>query len=146
MGLNRPEMPAEIIAERALQLCGSNFRLHGRSADHGLDCIGLVAQCLAAADVSCEVPTGYSIRGGSAEQIVAVMERAGFIVLSRDVGHDKIPLCEGDIVLARPSPVQWHLMVRVSDGFVHAHAGLGRVVFTPGPAPWPVIKLFRILA
>ena len=53
---------AETIAEMAMQLCGSDFRLHGRSADHGLDCIGLAAQCLAAADIPCEVPTGYSVR------------------------------------------------------------------------------------
>lgn len=130
---------AETIAEMAMQLCGSDFRLHGRSADHGLDCIGLAAQCLSAADVSCEVPTGYSVRGGSIEQIAAVMEQAGFACLPDDT-----PLCEGDIVLARPSPVQWHLMVRAEGGFVHAHAGLGQVVFTPGPAQWPITKIFRI--
>ncbi|MGI9361148.1 MAG: peptidoglycan endopeptidase [Parasphingorhabdus sp.] len=130
---------AETIAEMAMQLCGSDFRLHGRSADHGLDCIGLAAQCLAAADIPCEVPTGYSVRGGSAEQIVAVMEQVGFTGLPNDR-----PLHEGDIVLARPSPVQWHLMVRAEGGFVHAHAGLGQVVFTPGPAPWPIAKIFRL--
>src|SRR5690606_25568901 len=130
---------AEIIAEMALQLCGSDFRLHGRSADHGLDCIGLTAQCLAAADVPCEVPTGYSVRGGSAEQIEAVMQQAGFTGLPGDA-----PLHEGDIVLARPSPVQWHLMVSTAGGFVHAHAGLGQVVFTPGAAPWPITKIFRL--
>lgn len=130
---------AEIIAEMAMQLCGSDFRLHGRSADHGLDCIGLAAQCLAAADVSCEVPTGYSVRGGSIAQIAAVMEQAGFACLPDDA-----VLHEGDIVLARPSPVQWHLMVRAEGGFVHAHAGLGQVVFTPGPAQWPITKIFRM--
>lgn len=136
MKTDRPSM----IAEMALQLCGSDFRLHGRSADHGLDCIGLAAQCLGAADISCDVPTGYSIRGGSAAQIEEVMLLAGFAALSADAA-----LREGDIALARPSPVQWHLMVKTDGGFVHAHAGLGQVVFTPGPPQWPIAKIFRIL-
>lgn len=128
------------IAEMALQLCGTDFRLHGRSADHGLDCVGLTAQCIDAADLTCEIPTGYSIRGGSVEQISEVMTLAGFAVVPRDD-----PLCEGDIVLVRPSPIQWHLMVRTEGGFVHAHAGLGQVVFTPGDPQWPIDAIFRIL-
>ncbi|QTD57780.1 peptidoglycan endopeptidase [Parasphingorhabdus cellanae] len=124
----------------ALQLCGTDFRLHGRSAEHGLDCIGLAAQCLGAADMAYDVPTGYSIRGGSIAQIAEVMTLAGFAALPRDE-----PLCEGDIVLVRPSPIQWHLMVRTEGGFVHAHAGLGEVVFTPGEAQWPLEAIFRIL-
>lgn len=132
---SRPAM----IAEMALQLCGTDFRLHGRDAEYGLDCIGLAAQCLGAADVACAVPTGYSIRAGSAEQITEVMTRAGFAALPRDE-----PLCEGDIILVRPSPIQWHLMIKAGGGFVHAHAGLGQVVFTLGAAPWPIENIFRI--
>ncbi len=129
-----------IIAEMALQLCGTDFRLHGRSADHGLDCIGLAAQCLGAADMACDVPNGYSIRGGSAEQISEVMKLAGFDAVSPNEA-----LREGDIALARPSPIQWHLMIKTEGGFVHAHAGLGQVVFTPGPTQWPIEQIFRIL-
>lgn len=129
-----------MIADMALQLCGTDFRLHGRSAEHGLDCIGLAAQCLGAADVACDVPTGYALRGGSAEQISQVMTRAGFTAVPPSE-----PLREGDILLVRPSPVQWHLMVKTEGGFVHAHAGLGQVVFTPGQAQWPMEQIFRIL-
>ncbi|GAA0488428.1 hypothetical protein GCM10009096_34200 [Parasphingorhabdus litoris] len=128
-----------MIAEMALQLCGSDFRLHGRSADHGLDCIGLAAQCLAAAGIQCDIPTGYSIRSGSVEQIEEAMSLAGFTALSP--GN---PEQEGDIILVRPSPIQWHLMVKTEDGFVHAHAGLGQVVFTPGATQWPIEKIFRL--
>ncbi|MEP2103206.1 MAG: peptidoglycan endopeptidase [Parasphingorhabdus sp.] len=128
-----------MIAEMALQLCGADFRLHGRSPDHGLDCIGLAAQCLDAADMTCDIPTGYSIRGGSAEQIEDVMTLAGFAALAPDEAPK-----EGDIVLVKPSPIQWHLMVKTEGGFVHAHAGLGQVVFTPGSAQWPIEKIFRI--
>ncbi len=132
---DRPAM----IAEVALALCGTNFRLHGRSAEHGLDCIGMAAECLSAADMDCDVPTGYSIRSGSAEQISEVMTRAGFTAM-----QPREPLREGDIALARPSPVQWHLMIRTDCGFVHAHAGLGKVVLTPGEAQWPIEMVFRI--
>lgn len=128
------------IAEMALQLCGTDFHLHGRRADHGLDCIGLAAQCLGAADVICDVPTGYSIRGGSVAQISAVMTQAGFTAVPPSES-----LREGDIVLTRPGALQWHLMVKTDGGFVHAHAGLGQVVFTPGEAPWPIKQIFRIL-
>lgn len=135
---------SSMMAEMALQLCGTDFRLHGRSADHGLDCIGVAAQCLGAADMACDVPTGYSIRGGSAEQISEVMMQAGFAAVPPDKMAGE-PLREGDIVLARPSPVQLHLMVRTEGGFVHAHAGLGQVVFAPGAAPWPIEQIFRLL-
>lgn len=128
------------IARMAVQLCGTDFRLHGRSVDYGLDCIGLAAQCLGAADMTCDIPNGYSIRGGSAEQISEVMTLAGFTALPQST-----PLCEGDIALARPSPVQWHLMIKTEGGFVHAHAGLGQVVFTPGPSQWPIEHIYRIL-
>ncbi len=128
-----------MIAEVALELCGTKFRLHGRNAEHGLDCVGLAARCLSATDLVCDVPNGYSIRGGSAEQISEVMILAGFLALPSGE-----PLREGDIALVRPSPVQWHLMVRTHCGFVHAHAGLGKVVLTPGEAQWPIETVFRI--
>ncbi|WP_422344857.1 peptidoglycan endopeptidase [Parasphingorhabdus sp.] len=129
-----------MIAEMALQLCGTDFRLHGRSAEHGLDCIGLTAQCLSAAELACDVPTGYSIRGGSLEQITGVMTLAGFTALA-----PAEPMHEGDVILVRPSPVQWHLMIKTDGGFVHAHAGLGRVVHMPGDAQWPIEAIFRML-
>ena len=109
------------MADKAIALCGAPFCLHGRDEDSGLDCIGLAEQCLIAARFDCDVPNGYSIRGGS------------------DSG-----LCEGDIILARPSPVQWHFLIRAGDGFVHAHAGLGKVVYSPGAAPWPIAAIFRL--
>ena len=32
---------------------------------------------------------------------------------------------------------------RTDRGFVHAHAGIGRVVETPGEPEWPVIGTYR---
>ncbi len=128
-----------MIAKMAMELCGTKYRLHGRNAEHGLDCVGLAARCLSSADLVCDVPNGYSMRGGSAQQISEVMTLAGFFVLPSGAR-----LREGDIALVRPGPVQWHLMIRTDCGFVHAHAGLGKVVLTPGEAQWPIEMVFRI--
>ena len=128
------------MADKAISLCGSPFCLHGRDEGSGLDCIGLAEQCLIAARFACDVPNVYSIRGGSERMIAAFMAEAGFERFPPDA-----ELCEGDIVLARPSPVQWHFLIRAGDGFVHAHAGLGKVVHCPGAAPWPIAAIFRLV-
>jgi hypothetical protein len=39
---------------------------------------------------------------------------------------------------------QLHLAVRTSHGFVHAHAGIRRVVETPGMPEWPMIGVYRM--
>ena len=127
------------MAEKAMSLCGAQFRLHGRDAETGLDCIGLADQCLFAADVDCGAPNGYSIRGGSEASIYEFMANIGFIRF-----EPVTPLCEGDIVLVRPSPIQWHFLIRAQDGFVHAHAGLGKVAYCPGESPWPIVSIFRL--
>lgn len=128
------------MADKAMSLCGSQFRLHGRDEEGGLDCIGLADQCLLAADVDCRAPNGYSIRGGSEGAINEFMANIGFERFA-----PATRLCEGDIVLVKPSPVQWHFLIRAKDGFVHAHAGLGKVVFCPGDPPWPIVWIFRLM-
>ena len=127
------------VAKKALSLCGAEFRLHGRDVEQGLDCVGLAEQCLHAADAVDGVPNGYSIRGGSEEAINAFMASTGFERFAPATA-----LCEGDLVLVRPSPVQLHFMIRAQNGFVHAHAGLGKVVFCPGDPPWPIVAIFRL--
>ena len=49
----------------------------------------------------------------------------------------------GDLVLLKSGPAQCHLAVMTAAGFVHAHAGVGRVVETPGPSPWPVLAIWE---
>lgn len=128
------------LADEALLLCGVDFRLHGRDADNGVDCVGLADLCVSAAGLNCDVPTGYSIRGGDIATVVNVMEQAGFKkILSKDAPR------EGDLILVRPSPAQLHLMICTQGGFVHAHAGLRKVVFSPGPCPWPIFQIFRFV-
>ncbi|WP_430416101.1 peptidoglycan endopeptidase [Parasphingorhabdus sp.] len=137
--MNATARPAQLLAETARQSCGCNFRLHGRDPQLGLDCIGLVEHCVKAAGRDIIAPNGYAIRQGQPRQFAEFMENAGFAVLPQAEA-----MREGDILLVRPHPVQLHLLVRLKDGCVHAHAGLGKVVFTPGAPSWPVILIFRL--
>ena len=129
-----------MLAEEALQLCGTGFRLHGRDVKHGIDCVGLAALCAKAANLETVVPDGYSIRGGNISHISDLMDQAGFGSLA---AQEKPQV--GDILLVQISPVQLHFMIRADDGYVHAHAGLRKVVFSPGPCPWPILHIFRIM-
>jgi hypothetical protein len=38
---------------------------------------------------------------------------------------------------------QLHLAVRTEQGFVHAHAGIRRVVETPGMPEWTLLGVYR---
>jgi hypothetical protein len=45
----------------------------------------------------------------------------------------------------RAGPGQVHLLVVGTRGdLIHAHAGLGRVVATPPPCPWPIERHWRL--
>ncbi|RVT43422.1 peptidoglycan endopeptidase [Sphingobium algorifonticola] len=123
------------IVAAARALVGVPFRLHGRVAESGLDCVGLVACALAAAGHRAAVPEGYGLRGGDPARFAGWLRAAGL----RRVRTGK----PGDVLLVQAGPAQFHLMLRVPGGFVHAHAGLRRVVEMPGAALWPVIGMWR---
>ncbi|HXH17028.1 MAG TPA: peptidoglycan endopeptidase [Sphingomonas sp.] len=119
-----------VVAAAALAAVGTRFRLHGRGAD-GLDCVGLVALALRAGGYSGEVPTGYSLRGGDwsvLDRLLMRVERAE----------------PGDVLLMATGPGQVHLGIRTAAGFVHADAGLRRVVERPGAPPWPILGVWRM--
>ena len=137
--MTQPERRPSLIAQKAIALCGRAFRLHGRDEAHGLDCIGLVHACLDHAGLRCDPPNGYSIRAGSPERISEFLTGLGLARLRPGQAMQS-----GDIVLVRPGALQLHLMVRAAGGFVHAHAGIGRVVWLTGDSPWPVIAVFRV--
>ncbi|WP_294236096.1 peptidoglycan endopeptidase [uncultured Sphingomonas sp.] len=112
----------------ARALIGVRFRLHGRDADHGLDCVGLVAAATGQA-----APTGYGWRRGDEGRVAALLDAA----FPR--GGD----APGAVMLLRAGPGQLHLAIRVSDGIVHADAGLRRVAWRPGAPPWPVLGYWK---
>ena len=122
------ERAAEVVAA-ARALVGVPFRLHGRDRD-GLDCVGVAALALGRA-----APRGYGLRSGDTAKAADWLKAAGLR-----------PVMEGgagDLALVRPGPLQLHLMVGTGAGFVHAHAGLRRVVEMPGESPWPIIGWWR---
>jgi murein DD-endopeptidase / murein LD-carboxypeptidase len=130
-------MIGDTIAKRALSQIGVPFRLHGRVAGQALDCVGLAGYALFGAGGHA-LPLQYSLRGDFTENVHQFFAKHNFIKL--ESGSDF--LC-GDIILCQTAPQQMHLMVRVNGGFVHAHAGLRKIVFTPLPSPWPILCGWR---
>lgn len=124
------------IAREALALVGTPFRLHGRRVETGLDCVGLAALAARRAGHCGAAPEVYGLRGGEMEMFARWLEAAGLHMAERAEA--------GDLTLVRAGPAQTHVMVRVPGGHVHAHAGLRRVVETPGESPWPVLGLWRV--
>ena len=118
------------VAEAALRAVGTRFRVQGRGAE-GLDCVGLVALALRAGGYAGAVPSGYSLRGGD----WGLLDR----LLVRVVEAEP-----GDVLVMAVGPGQIHLGIRTVGGFVHADAGLRRVVERPGMPPWPLIGVWRV--
>jgi murein DD-endopeptidase / murein LD-carboxypeptidase len=109
------------FGERARALVGTRFRPQGRSAE-GLDCIGLVL-----------VTFGIDAKAARRDYRMSQADRAeleaGLDRHFRRVPHKHARA--GDVFLVLFDRRQLHLAVRTDRGFVHAHAGIGRVVETP---------------
>ena len=133
----------EAVAAAALELVGARFRLHGRDPTNGLDCVGLVEASLAGAGIAWRAPTAYALRNSRMEDMLAVLgetpaQRIAASATSRP----------GDIVLCAVGPAQHHLLVGgpalpARPDFIHAHAGLRRVVRLPAPPDWPAVARWR---
>lgn len=124
----------DAFAARSEALIGAPFRLGGRTPATGIDCVGLVA-CALGSD---EAPQGYALRNASIDRHLAFAARAGFSPASGAIAR-------GDLILAAPGPAQHHLLVALGPArFVHAHAGLRRVVLHHGPLPWPERARWRL--
>lgn len=130
------EGAARIVAA-ARAMVGAPFRLHGRSVEQGVDCVGLAALAFARAGRQVAPPRGYGLRSGNEGVARAWLAQAGLAAVAEGE--------PGDLALVRPGPLQLHLMLVVPGGHVHAHAGLGRVVEMPGESPWPVIGYWRTI-
>jgi murein DD-endopeptidase / murein LD-carboxypeptidase len=129
------QIDAALVAQRALDQVGTPFRLFGRCPRVALDCAGLVLCALGEKKPDIR----YNLKGEYLHTVCAYMAQYGW--RERQVSaafHD------GDVVIVTCGPRQQHLMIRAADGWVHAHAGLGKVVHTPGESPWPVIASWRM--
>jgi len=120
-------------AARARALVGTRFRAQGRSAE-GLDCVGVV---LATFEIPVDsAPRDYQLRGDHLARLKEELDAQFRRVPARRFGS-------GDLMLLAPAPDQLHLAVRTEDGFVHAHAGIRRVVETPGFPQWTMVGAYR---
>jgi hypothetical protein len=118
---------------RAQALVGTRFRLQGRG-EGGVDCVGLVLSTFGiSAD---EVRRDYRIANNDIEEVRTRLDEH-----FRRIGKAK--LRSGDVMLLAAGKQQLHLAVRTERGFVHAHAGIRRVVETPGMPEWPLLGVYR---
>jgi len=125
------------LARAAQSLIGAPFRLHGRDADTGLDCLGLIGAALAITGRHVALPCDYSLRMRDLGSLPELAEAARLVRVQG-------ARLAGDILLLRVAPCQFHLGVVAEDlGLVHAHAGLRRVVHSPLPQD-PIIGRWRL--
>ena len=130
--------PGARIWRSALALVGTRFRLHGRDPATGLDCVGLVV-CACGAD-RVDVPDRYRLDGNDPLWAEWWLCHHGFARCAA------VDAAVGDILLAAPAPRQLHLLVNGIASHVHAHAGLRRVVQTPGCSQFPILSRWRAAA
>lgn len=129
------------IARRARDELGTPFRLFGRSAGKALDCVGLALVAAGPHGPDRSTLPSYRLRGDYGAAIFSALASSAFACVECpwDPG-------EGDIAVVAPGPAQLHLMICAKPGWVHADAGIGRVVCRPGPLPWRLESLWRLNA
>lgn len=126
------------FAQAAENLLGTPFRLHGRDRETGLDCVGLLIVALQEIGEMPGNPSGYRLRSRDFSALLHHFPQAGF-------GESMDNQQPGDVIQVIPGPGQLHfLVVSPQRDFIHAHAGLGKVVRTPPPLSWPVDRLWRL--
>ncbi len=132
-------MTGAALAAAATVLVGSRFRLHGRDPATGLDCIGLLAAALAGCGRPVILPTGYPLRLRSLSGWLPDPCACGFAAAEP-------PFKPGDVVMLEPGPAQFHLAIAAPVlGWVHAHAGLRRIVHDAALPAGPILHHWRLL-
>jgi len=123
------------IVERARALIGVRFRVQGRSAAQGLDCIGVVT--MATGIDPTRIRSDYGLRCSDPETVNGEFDACGFLRLAPAAAE------AGDVLLVRSGRLQLHVLILTDIGYLHADATLRRVVEVPGPVPWPVLSAWR---
>lgn len=122
----------------ARTMVGVRFRPQGSDPATGLDCAGLVSAAYAVAGRSLPCPIGYPLRGWPRLRIEASLAAAGFTPAEGGIRA-------GDVALFVQPARQFHLGLIGPETFVHAHAGLRRVVETPFDAATRSAPRWRLL-
>lgn len=128
----------EMIAQRAQQAVGVRFRLHGRSIETGLDCVGLIAYAIKPLIKNIDVPEHYQLRFDNIETPRMFFAQTNFAEIDTDIAHQ----C-GDIILTAPACQQLHFLILHHDHYVHAHSGLRRIVAANYPLTSAAIMAWR---
>ncbi len=130
-------MTGEDLARAAAALCGTPFRLNGRDRTHGIDCIGLLELALKDAGRPVTLPTGYRLRLTNPHDWLPDPATCGFCVA-------RPPFRPGDVVLLHIGQAQAHLVIAgLSGTWIHAHAGLRRVVISPAMLAGTILGHWR---
>ena len=128
---------ANRYAERARAIVGTRFRAQGREPATGVDCAGLIIAAFGLPPA--QFRRNYRLRGAHRDELDSVMARY-FRRVPRMSGRP------GDVLMLRVAHDQLHLAVITDAGFVHADAGLGKVVETPGAPRWKALAVYRFRA
>ncbi len=116
---------AERFAAAAEAMVGAPFRLHGRDAVTGVDCVGLIVLALEQTGVRVPPLPPYALRNIDYAFLPELAAACGFSSVSSQPRR-------GDCIVTAPGPAQRHLHIATApDCLVHAHAGLCRVVRMP---------------
>lgn len=126
----------ERIAARARSLVGVRFRPQGRDPGLGLDCVGVAARATGLE----QVRRDYALRGQLLAEIEHELCDLGLQPVAAEAARP------GDVLVMAAGAAQLHMAIVTDTGFVHADAGLRLVVERPGPAPWPVVGVWRVVA
>lgn len=125
-------MTGEQVVARGRALIGVRFRPQGRS-DAGVDCIGVVAMAFGLTAVRGD----YGLRSSDVGEVEREFAGSGFVrIAATEAGA-------GDVLLVRAGYRQLHVVILTGEGYLHADAGLRRVVEVPGAVGWPVVSAWR---
>jgi murein DD-endopeptidase / murein LD-carboxypeptidase len=128
-------MTSEEIVARARALIGVRFRPQGRSAELGLDCIGVAAMAMGVATE--KVRRDYRLDSNDPGRVNDEIDKARFIRIAPAAA------AAGDMLVVRTGPTGLHVVILTDGGYIHADMRPRRVVEVPGKVPWPVLSAWR---
>ncbi|KHL24537.1 hypothetical protein PK98_11115 [Croceibacterium mercuriale] len=131
-------MSGDRIAAAAADLIGARFKLNGRDPQTGLDCVGVVLAALAVTGRTAPPLPPYSMRRTQLTPFDRLATGQGLRAVD---GRSEA----GDVLVFRTGPAQWHAAIALPCGqIVHAHAALRRVVGSPVPPDWTIVRHWRL--
>lgn len=122
------------VIDRARTFVGVPFRPQGRRADVGLDCVGLLLRSHELPDSCCR--RNYRLSGDHLHELHEAVQP-----YFRRVNRTQ--LRPGDMLVMRVGPEQIHLGLFCGTSFIHAEAGIGRVMETLGKPIWELMRVYR---